>query len=214
MTHLLYRPHVAGPQNDVTTPDLLIDRLVIQLDESSQHFPVHRLATGTDLQTFGSDVDITPGLALVAAGGGPVLSAAALVQPTGSKLASADLVIGRAAWRLRNLIAHFDGLRLEITAGGKSESGTGAELSGLADALLQSGDEPALPRGVACLLTARSPALTATAPTQMNLVVKDATLNRTLEHRVNLLPADAGRWDEWPLPRYTVGPVGEVKHYI
>ncbi|MEM9529520.1 MAG: hypothetical protein AAGA23_01240 [Pseudomonadota bacterium] len=214
MTHLLYRPHVAGPQNDITTPDLIIDRVIVKLDSSGQHFPAHRLTVGTELQTFGGSLRITPCGVLVAAGGGPLVGAAALVQPEGSDLAAADLLLGRTAWRLRNLINHFDALRLEIFAGEKSATSTGAELAGFETALRKVDDEPALPRGVACVLTNSSAAVAAAAPVQMMLTVDDAVLNRTLKLGVNLVSADAEPWEERPLPRYTVGPVGEVKHYI
>ena len=42
----------------------------------------------------------------------------------------------------------------------------------------------------------------------------DETRNRSLSHTTDFVSVDVDRWDERPLPRYTVGPVGDVQHYI
>lgn len=215
MAHSLYRPHVAGPENNVTTPDIIVDRVSVLADGERAFVPVHRLFSHVDLQVLAGSFEITPAYAIVAAGGGALLSLAALVRCSGEPLARAEIVIARSAWRLRNVIGHFGALLLSVRAGTRTEEIALSQLTQPAEiASHDGGEEPALPRGVVALCAAQRTAAIAAAPAEAWLRLADPTMGRALAHRTAFASVNADPWDRRPLPRYTVGPVGDVQHYI
>ena len=68
MTHVLFRPHVAGGENQITTPDVVIDRLAVECDGTSRYAPVQRVTTRVAVQALPGDLTLVPAYALIAAG--------------------------------------------------------------------------------------------------------------------------------------------------
>lgn len=215
MTHYLFRPHVTGPANHVTTPDVIIDRVSLRNGGESSFLPVHRLSTNDALQVFAGPVEVTPAIALVAAGGGVLIGFALLVRQPGEPLAKADVMVARSAWRFRNVVDHLTSLQLSTSAG-DSESGISmSQLTPPADFMDRTdGDELALPRGTMVLCAATDATVSCAAPAQAIVQLADPELERSLTHTLGFESVDSDRWAERPLPRYTVGPVGDVEHYI
>ena len=239
MTHILFRPHVAGGENQITTPDVVIDRLAIECDGTSHYMPVQRVTTRVDVQALPGDLTLVPGYALIAAGGGVLVGLAALVHGRDDRPATADVLLARSAWRLRSLAPHFrslemsfdtdgsslnaldrdphvrESLEMSFDAGGSSRRVRISELAQPSDLLSRAnGGELVLPRGVAIVCCATALARTIRAPITFTNRLSDETLGRHLAHSVELRSVDDEPWPERPLPRYAVGPVGEVKHYI
>ncbi len=215
MTHFLYRPHIVGPENDITTPDILIDRVTLQSNGEEHFIPVHRLSSHIELQVAEYDLLITPAYAVVASGGGALLSLAAVIQAVDQPLAMSDVIIARSAWRLRNVISHFDSLQLSVEIGPNAGSANLADLPQPSESMRRSeSGELEMPRGVVGLFAAQHAALAASAPAKGILQFSDDVLSRRLSHTFDLIPVSTDRWNERPLPRYTVGPVGDVQHYI
>lgn len=215
MAHELYKPHVAGPENNITTPDIIIDRVQMLSGSTIEYLPVHRLVQGTELQVPGGDIEITPAYSLVAAGGGALIGIAALVRKAGESSIAADVVIARSAWRLRNVADHLSSLQLVVTGKSAEASVPMQELvqpENVAESL--AGDEPNLPRGMLAICLACSASITVEAPAGITVCLTDDDLGRHLRNETRLLSVDSDRWHERPLPRYTVGPVGDVQHYI
>lgn len=209
MSHFLFKPHVAGPEDNVTTPDVLIDRACMLTDGRRTPLPVHRLHALTELQAV-DGLAVTPACALIACGGGTLLGLALVLQPPESPASAADCIVARSAWRLRNVAEHFDGLRLTMSAGERSVS---AGLPPLGAPDTANGDHP-LPRGTLELSAVQIATLEVTAPTRIVVEMTDPERARAISLSLALIPAAVDRWEARPLPRYTVGPVGEVKHYI
>ena len=215
MTHVLYRPHVAGSGTQITTPDVVIDRLEVECVGTSHYAPVQRISTGVDLQVLPGDLALVPAYALIAAGGGVLLGLAALVRGSDDRAATADVLLARSAWRLRSLVAHFPSLEMSFDTGDTSRRVRLSELAQPSDLLARSGDgELVLPRGVAIVCCAASLIRTARAPVTSITRLWDENLERRLAHTVALRSVDDELWPERPLPRYAVGPVGDVQHYI
>ena len=215
MTHFLYKPHVAGPEDNITTPDIVIDRVSMMVDRDHFYVPVHRLTSDVELQVLHGDIEVTPAYAFVACGGGTLLSLAALVRQAGDPLSKADRLIARRAWRLRNLVDHFAALVLSAAGGTGSKSVTLAGETQPADVMSESPDgELALSRGLAVLCAVPAATVTTSAPAETKVQLTDEARHRGLSHTADFVSVDVDRWDERPLPRYTVGPVGDVQHYI
>ena len=215
MTHVLFRPHVTGGENQITTPDVVIDRLAIECDGTSHYMPVQRVTTRVDVQALPGDLTLVPGYALIAAGGGVLVGLAALVHGRNDRPATADVLLARSAWRLRSLVPHFRSLEMGLDAGDSSRRVRVSELAQPSGLLSRAdGGELVLPRGVAIVCCATALARTIRAPITFTNRLSDETLGRHLAHSVELRSVDDEPWPERPLPRYAVGPVGEVKHYI
>ena len=217
MAHFLFMPHVVGPENHITSPDIVIDKVSVVTQNEETCIPVQRLCSQSQLQALTNTYRIAMVYALVAGGGGVLVAPAALIYPQGQPVASAaDIVIARMAWRLRNVLEHFGKIELSANAGGKSSH---YSLSALPDPRQviteRDGDKLALPRGVMKLCVATSDTMALQAPGTVRVQLSDERLNRQLNLDVSLDPIDADRWGKQrPLPRYTVGPLAEVKHYI
>lgn len=217
MAHFLFMPHVVGPENHITSPDIVIDKVSVVTQDQETCIPVQRLCAQSQLQALTNTYRIAMAYALVAGGGGVLVAPAALIYPQGQPVASAaDIVIARMAWRLRNVLEHFGKIGLSASAGGDSNH---CSLSTLPDPRQviteRDGDKLALPRGIMKLCAAASDTMTLQVPGTVRVQLSDERLNRQLNLDVSLDSIDADCWGKQrPLPRYTVGPLGEVKHYI
>ena len=215
MTHVLFRPHVAGGENQITTPDVVIDRVAIECDDTSHYAPVQRVTTRVAVQALPGDLILVPAYALIAAGGGALVGLAALVHGRDDRLATADVFLARRAWRLRSLAPHFRSLEMSLDAGDSSRRVRVSELEQPSDLLSRTeGGELVLPRGTAVVCCSTALARTVRAPFTFTNRLSDEKLARCLAHSVELRSVDEEPWPERPLPRYAVGPVGDVKHYI
>lgn len=186
MSLFLYKPHVEGPTGAVTTPDILIDRLLA----GGAPVPVGRLSADPSQQVTQGETG-APGLVLVAAGAGTLLAPALA-------LGDGRVVLGRAAWRLRAL----DPAALRLA---------GAALPEPVAAMLAAGggEGDMLPRGVAVLSTAAPAPL---GPVCEVVLEAGAAAIRLVVWAESLeQDSRAPR----PLPRYSVGPTRtDVTHYV
>ena len=185
----LLKPHVTGAEGQVTTPDIIVDRLQVDGEARALGFLTHEC-----WQSAGDDAVAWPAYCVMALGGG------ALILP-GSVLSNGFVIAARQAWRLGNLDRHIG----EVTLNGVPLGDVGLPLS-MIEAAGGAGD--ALPRGFLLVRTTRATGDTA--------VLSDPVLGRELSHRLHLEPLDEDRWgDARPRPRYSVGPTQkEVPHYI
>ena len=215
MTHSLYKPHVVGPENDITTPDIVVDRLYLQHGNDGGFVPVHRMLSAVDVQTPAETVTLAPAYALIAAGAGVLIGPGAMSRPADYPADAADLLFARQAWRFANLAPHAADLRLSIDAGAQSQDTRLADLASPQE-LMQTigGFADQLPRGIVVVCAASGAEVSVDAPCRVSIGLDDAKLGRKLVHGVDLTPVIADRWEERPLPRYTVGPVGDVDHYV
>ena len=214
MSHFLFKPHVVGPENNVTTPDVLIDRACVLTERGESPLPVHRLHAVTELQATHPETIITPAYGLIACGGGVLLGLAAILQPANSTASAADCVVARQSWRLRNVVDGFDDLALSITGGNRSESAPLPAAAALDAAAEDGNGERALPRGVAVFHAVDAATIGVNAPASVQAEIVDRTRERRLALTLDLTPVAVDAWEQRPPPRYTVGPVGDVKHYI
>ena len=184
----LYKPHVTGPEGDVTTPDIVVDCLLV--DGTKR--PLAMLTMEAWQQV--SDETAQAGYAVMALGGGALFLPAVV-------LSSGLVVAGRSAWRLNNMDDHIGQVTLNGTT--LSEIGLPATVIGNAG-----GTGDALPRGFMVVQTAPE------ATWEANL--QDPVKRRNLDHRVTAENLAQDRWgSNRPRPRYSVGPTQkEVTHYI
>ncbi len=188
MSLFLLKPHVAGPEGNITTPDIVVDRVFVD----GAAVPVSRV-THECWQQAESGASARAGYAIMALGGG------ALILPV-LVLSAGPVVVARKAWRLNNLDGHVGSVTLNGTALADIE---------LPAAVIEAGGgvEDALPRGYL---------LVKTAAEATDATLADPKLGRALTHRVILQPVDEDRWgDARPRPRYSVGPTQkDVQHFI
>ena len=185
----LLKPHVAGPEGQVTTPDVIVDYLEVDGERRPLRFLTHECWQQAD-----KDTTAGPAYCVMALGGG------ALILP-GSVLSNGFVVVARQAWRLGNLDGHVGDVTL---------NGTPLRYFGLPADMIEAagGTGDALPRGFLLVRTAGA--------TRDTAVLSDRVLGRVLSHRLHLDSLDGDRWgDARPRPRYSVGPTQkEVPHYI
>lgn len=185
----LLKPHVAGPEGQVTTPDVIVDYLEVDGERRPLRFLTHECWQQAD-----KDTAARPAYCVMALGGG------ALILP-GSVLSNGFVVVARQAWRLGNLDGHVGDVTL---------NGTPLRDFGLPADMIEAagGTGDALPRGFLLVKTAGA--------TEDTSVLSDLVLGRELSHRLHLDSLDGDRWgDARPRPRYSVGPTQkEVPHYI
>ncbi|MDJ0928717.1 MAG: DUF2848 family protein [Gammaproteobacteria bacterium] len=220
MTTFLYKPHVMNARKEVTTPDIIIDQLIIVDESAIERLPIQRVNSHESLQSAFDPIKLTPVYLLTAVGGGVLFGSGVLVCGVGQARVTADCAVSRQAWRLRHLADHFDKLRLAV----QLEQSTGrpqrveqhsASLPEPKELLQRAGghDED-LPRGLMLACPCSDLTVDASAPASCEFLVEDTRLDRRLKQELHLVPADFDSWTERPLPRYTVGPVDEVEHYI
>lgn len=189
MSLFLFKPHVEGPEGQVTTPDIVIDRVFVDGGLRS----VNTLTSETYFQTE-ADAVVTPAIAVTALGGGALIGPAAV-------LGSGFICAGRRAWRLNNLDDHI----AKITLNGASLADIGLPSDLIASA---GGSGDTLPRGYMLLKTAKNAA--------NEITLSDGLMKRELSLRIVAAPAEHDRWgDARPKPRYSVGPTQkDVQHFI
>ncbi|MEX0283214.1 MAG: hypothetical protein AB3N23_01240 [Paracoccaceae bacterium] len=189
----LLKPHVTGPKGQITTPDIVVDCLIVDGQKRALGLLTHDAWQGVE-----PDAKAQAGYGVMALGGG------ALILPV-LVLSNGFVVAARCAWRLNNLDDHIG----EVTL-----NGAGLSEVGLPSALIAQvgakGD--ALPRGFLLVQTSgealSGPVVTAT--------LSDPKLDRSLTHNLHLTSVEQDRWgDARPQPRYSVGPTQkEVPHFI
>jgi hypothetical protein len=193
----------------------VIDRVRLVTNDERSYAPIHRLSSAVELQVFPHQLEITPAYALVAAGGGPLLSLAALVRDSGESILKADFLISRTAWRFRNVMNHFGSLQLGVGRPTITDTIVLSRLVQPEEIMTQADDGGlALPRGVIALCVATRTTLIAEPPLEFTAHLLDQLSRRELTLSAVLDLVDRDRWDGRPLPRYTVGPIGKVEHYI
>ena len=189
MSLFLLKPHVTGPEGQITSPDVIVDRMFVDGALS----PVNAL-THEAWQQAASDETGKPAYGIMAIGGG------ALILPV-VVLGSGAVIASRKAWRLNNLDAHVGDILLNGTA--LSTVGLPAH-----DIEAMGGSGDTLPRGYLLVRTMPVEAL--------NAELSDPQTGRTLSHKVVLEDMASDPWaDARPKPRYSVGPtMKDVPHYI
>ena len=189
MSLFLYKPHVEGPEGNITTPDIVIDRVFV----GGTPTPLTVLTTELYHQVEQGE-EANSRYALTALGGGALISPAV-------RLASGSIVLARKAWRLKNLAGHLDAVALNGQSLG--EVGLPSELISE-----NGGSGEVLPRGFLVVCENAVPGNRAT--------LWDGKLGRSLDHQVVLEDVTADRWGgRRPDPRYSVGPTKrEVPHFI
>lgn len=184
----LYKPHITGPKNEITSPDVAIDCLFV--DDAKR--PLAMLSSEAWQQVSGETAQAA--YAVTALGGGALLSPACT-------LSSGLVVVARAAWRLHNLDGHVG----QVTLNGASLDKIYLPETAIAAA---GGSGDVLPRGFMLIQTAQGATWQAT--------LDDPVLRRRLTLHVVAEDLAQHRWGEArPNPRYSVGPTQkEVDHYI
>ena len=185
----LLKPHVTGPEGNITTPDIIVDRLFI----NGRPEPVSRVTHEIWQQAHdGQAADAAYGI--MALGGGAIILPA-VVLPSG------PVVAARRAWRLNNLDGHIGSVEL---------NGRPLEETGLPSALIgkAGGTGDKLPRGYLLIQTA--------GRNTRDAVLSDPVLGRELKHRAVIEDAGRDRWgSNRPSPRYSIGPTQrEIPHFI
>lgn len=189
MSLFLLKPHVIGPEGNITTPDIVVDRLFV--DGAVR--PVG-LVTHDCWQQAPAEDTAQGAYVLMALGGG------ALILPC-VVLGSGAVIVARKAWRLNNLDGHVG----KVSLNGTSLAEIGVPEVEIAAA---GGTGDTLPRGYLMVRTATGNTTKA--------VLEDPGLGRKLAHRVVLEDVAGDRWGGGrPKPRYSVGPMmKEVPHFI
>lgn len=185
----LLKPHVTGPEGQITTPDVIVDCLLVDGKRRDLGFLTHNC-----WQEVEAAASSCAAYALVALGGGALILPAHVVS-------NGLIIAARVAWRLNSLDDHVG----EVTLNGVPL----ADLELPADLIAATGGaEDALPRGYMLVWTMEA------AATEVTLA--DPALGRELRNTVHLQSLDADRWgDARPRPRYSVGPTQkEVPHFI
>ncbi len=183
----LLKPHVTGAEGQVTSPDIVVDRLVV--DGTPRP-----LALLTHSAWHDTDDTAEAGYGIMALGGG------ALILPV-LVLSGGLVVVSRGAWRLHNLDDRIGSVTLNAVE--LARIGLPSELIATAG-----GTGDALPRGYLLVKTLQG----ATA----NARLADPETGRVLELKLHTEALERDRWgDARPSPRYSVGPTQkEVQHFI
>lgn len=189
MSLYIFKPHVEGPEGNITTPDIVIDRVFVD----GGVVPVNNLTSETYLQAEQDDT-ARAAYVVTALGGGALIGPAAI-------LGANRVIVARCAWRLNNL---DDGIA-DVTLNGIALK----KLQLPADIIAGVGGHgDTLPRGYQVLATADS------VGTTVEMV--DPARNRSLSMELKISSVVQDRWgDDRPKPRYSVGPMmKEVQHFI
>ena len=191
MALFLFRPHIENDKGEVTTPDVVIDR--VYLDNGWK--PVGLLSSELCHQA-GSGQEARSAYAVTALGGGAIICPMVVLE-------TGVMVAGRLAWRLSSLAAGTGGLTLN-----------GASVDSLASpaSLIESagGADGVLPRGVMAVCTGpRGEAA------ELRFSGADGS-PKSIACAVELERLGADRWEgSAPPPRYSVGPTQrDVPHFV
>ena len=189
MSLFLLKPHVTGAEGQVTSPDVIVDRLFVDGELKSIGALTH--------EAWQQAATVETGQAaygIMAIGGGALILPAVV-------LGSGTVIASRGAWRLNNLDDHVG----EILLNGIALLTVGLPVHEI-EAAGGSGDT--LPRGFLLVRTMEGAAL--------NAELTDSKTGRALSHTVVLEDLATDPWgDARPKPRYSVGPtMKDVPHYI
>lgn len=189
MSYFLFKPHVIGPEESITTPDIMVDRVF----ENGRLRSVNSVSSDCWRQVE-TDVSAQAAYGIVALGGGALIGPALVVS-------DGTIIVARKAWRLNNLYGHI----ADVTLNGTKLSDLDVPAT-IIDNAGGSGDT--LPRGY--MLLCSKPGNVRDA------VLADPIRQRDLSHRVVFEPVDHDRWGTArPKPRYSVGPTQkDVQHFI
>ena len=217
MAHMLYKPHVIGPEGLVTTPDLLLDSISVNGMQTTFALPVHRLLTLHSLQLVTAAHFLLPGYALVACGGGTIMAPVILIYCPEGPVELAEVVMGRFAVRCRALDRHAT-LRVEcsLTSADWADQPTKSQVTLPSDysADFDRPNDVTLGRSSAEIWPSSHKPLTVEGDTLVETTLRwsdephDAV---SLSTAIELLPVTA---QDRGAGRYSVGPIGPVKHYI
>lgn len=218
MAHTLYKPHVIGPEGSITTPDLLLDSVSVNWEHKPFRLAIHRLITHRCLQLGTAPHLALPGFALVASGGGTIVAPVTLIYCPQGPMELADAVIGRIAVRGRAL-EPTAALRIQctVTLLDHNELSTASEIQLPSGSLASTNDRssPAVQRcAVQIQLTSVEPfAVVGGAEVTTAFRWSDEPEGAAVSHTTTFepLPDDL---DERESGRYSIGPIGPVKHYI
>ncbi len=224
MTHYSYKPHVHGP-NNITTPDILIDRLyrTLNIEDGIDLLGVgvKQLTSSVELQFSASKLTFTPAYVLIAAGGGVLLGVGAEIYDGTQGTDANFMLVARFAWRLKYLQDNLDKMKFIIKVGPVSEQQIIEEIvfnrfpspGTLIEQLNPEGTE--LPRGSMIFVTTKGIAHQINVPEIYQVSIADTHSNRELIHRVSLFSPDQDMWDPRPIPRYSIGPTTvDIELYI
>ena len=184
----LFKPHVEGLEGQITSPDIVIDRVFVDSDEK----PVSRL-TSEIVQTVETGETARAAFALTAVGGGLLVGPAVI-------LSSGVMSIARRAWRWRHVADRLDGVSL---------NGVPLDATDSPEEWIESlgGRDGALPRG----LMAVRPGAEGSTATLHDAFAESQPDPSGRARAAGQRPLDGKR----PMPRYSVGPTQrEVQHYI
>lgn len=191
MALFLFRPHIENDKGQITTPDVVVDR--VYLDDGWR--PVGLLSSELSHQA-GSAAEARSAYAVTALGGGAIISPMVV-------LGTGIMVAARTAWRLSSITDRSGELAL---------NGTGVDSLISPARLIEraGGANGTLPRGVMAVCIG-SHGETA------ELRFSDADGDpRSISCTVDLELPGADRWERSaPRPRYSVGPTQkDVPHFI
>ena len=212
MSFFLFKPHVEGPKGDITTPDILLDRLFVAHEGKVSSVPVDRVTCESELQ-IDDDVTAVPGFFLVASGAGPIVGPAVQLNSGNGVHSITDIQLARKAWRHANLTEHFEEIELASSVG-KKQLGAFSDMEAVIPQVPGVVAEQ-LPRGIAVLAFAYELVTDLDAPARFAMTLQDDVKSRKLDHYAQLVPISVDPWHDRPTPRYSVGPqTGEVTHYV
>lgn len=204
MSFFLAKPHVENGDGEIITPDILIDRLFAFRDGKATPVSVGALSHDVVAQVA-NRAGVTPAVVVIAAGAGPILSPAIVLDDGRVHLA-------RKAWRLRHLGDAADAIDLELNSEKASLDDNSPVSAAIASAPGSTGNS--LARGMAVIAAIESLSHNQTAPCRLTVTMSDRTTGRALRHSVDIVRADAEMWERRPQPEYSTGPQKKsVQHY-
>ena len=104
----LLKPHVTGREGQVTSPDVIVDAVLVDGEQRPTVCVTHEC-----WQQAARDIDLRPAYCIMALGGG------ALILP-GVTLSTGLVIVSRQAWRLAHVDDHIDQITLNDMSTGKS----------------------------------------------------------------------------------------------
>ena len=192
MALFLFRPHIENDKGEVTTPDVVVDR--VYLDNGWK--PVGLLSSELCHQA-GSGQEARSAYAVTALGGGAIISPMVVLE-------TGVMAAGRLAWRLSSLAAGTGG---SLTLNGASVDSLASPANLIESA---GGADGVLPRGVMAVCTGPQGE---TAELQFNDA--DGRVH-SISCAAELELPGVDRWGgSAPPPRYSVGPTQrDVPHFV
>lgn len=206
MNFFLTRPHVENAKGDVTTPDILIDRLFVFSGEASAPRPLVGLSHDIEAQTEQAGISVTPAILLFAAGAGTLVSPAL-------SLIDGRLLLARKAWRMRYLENGFSALRLRMNDDEISLDEIGSYLGVVSS--IPGGRLEHLPRGIGVVVKAEKLEARSVPSSREVVELIDTRSKGRLRHWVDMIDITRDSWEHRPAPDYATGPQNMgVKHYV